>query len=75
MDLQRLISFDIAMKADLATEHCKTLKSTTAVLTFKIADTASLDNIQSGYKLKTIECSLDELKKFREELAKIQDAM
>ena len=63
-DVSRLISFDVALKQDLATNQCKALKMTTALLTFKIADTKVLDSQHSGYTTRTIECSMDELKRF-----------
>ena len=75
LNIKRLISFDVALKQDLATEQCKALKMTTALLTFKVADNAVLDSTHSGYHTRTIECSMDELKRFQEELSRIQDAM
>ena len=75
INLRRLISFDILLKHDVSTEQCKQLKHTTAVLTFKIADVSHLEGTSSGYTLKRVECSLDELKKFREEMVRIQETM
>ena len=64
LNIKRLISFDVTLKQDLATEQCKSLKMTTVLLTFKIADNAVLDSTQSGYTMHTIECGMDELKRF-----------
>ena len=75
INLRQLISFDIALKHDICTEHCKQLKKTTAIMIFKIASpsplTSSSREIPHGFTTKTIECSLDEVKMFREEILKI----
>ena len=36
--MRKLISFDVTLKHDICTEACKSLKKTTAVLTFKISE-------------------------------------
>jgi hypothetical protein len=75
-----LISFDIVIKHDVCTEHCKALKKTTAIMIFKIAETSPLTVSSAGtrpegYVTKRIECSLDELKSFREDIQRIQDQL
>jgi len=51
------------------------LKKTTAVMIFKIASpsplTSSNRDIPYGFTTKTIECSLDEVKMFKEEMQRI----
>ena len=66
INLNQLISFDISINQDVCTEHCKKLKKTTATLMFKIRGA-------NGPIHKKIECSLDEVRQFREEMAKIQE--
>ena len=73
LNLSKLIFFDIAIKHDVCTEHCKALKKTTAIMIFKIAETSPLTVSSAGirpegYVVKRIECSLDELKSFREDI-------
>ena len=79
INLRQLISFDIAIKHDVCTEHCKQLKKTSAVMMFKIAEpsplSSSSDSVPNGYTTKTVECSLDEVKLFREEMQRIQEAL
>ena len=36
--MRKLISFDVTLKHDICTEACKSLKKTTAALTFKISE-------------------------------------
>jgi hypothetical protein len=60
--MRKLISFDVTLKHDICTETCKSLKKTTAVLTFKISENQS----SAGYTIKSVECSLDELRKFKD---------
>merc|ERR1712166_1669311 len=79
INLQKLISFDIALKHDICTEHCKELKKTSAIMVFKIAETSALTSNSSscpnGFITKTVECSLDEVKQFKEEMQRIQEAL
>jgi len=46
---------------------------------FKIAEpsplSSSSDSVPNGYTTKTVECSLDEVKLFREEMQRIQEAL
>jgi len=48
-------------------------------MVFKIAEPSPLsshtDAIPNGYTTKTLECSLDEVKLFREEIQRIQEAL
>lgn len=78
INLSQLISFDILIQHHVCTEHCKQLKKTTAVMVFKIAEVSPLAVSSSGarpegFVTKRIECSLDELKNFREDIQRIQD--
>ena len=75
LNLRQLISFDIVLKHDVCTEHCKQLKKTTAIMIFKIASpsplTSSARSVPHGFTTKRIECSLDEVKRFREEMLRV----
>ena len=88
LPMKRLIGFEVVLKHDICTGQCKELRSTTAILIFKIAGTSPLttevDNKQSGslgncnqiaggFTEKRIECTLEELSKLRAELARIQE--
>jgi len=88
INLRQLISFDIVLKQDVCTEHCKQLKKTSAIMIFKIAETSPLTasaqgpgagglvtKTPQGYVTKTIECSLEEVKSFREEMQRISEAL
>jgi hypothetical protein len=87
INLRQLISFDIVLKQDVCTEHCKQLKKTSAIMIFKIAETSPLTTslgsgagglvtkTPQGYVTKTVECSLDEVKRFREEMQRISEAL
>jgi len=45
------------------------------VLIFKIAENSPLASSSGGFQIKRVECSLNELKKFKEELLRMQEAM
>ena len=88
ISLRQLISFDVVLKQDICTEHCKQLKKTSAIMIFKIAETSPLTassqgaagvpavtKTPQGYVTKTVECSLEEVKKFREEMLRISEAL
>lgn len=63
------------IKHDICTEHCSKLKKTNAVLIFKIAEPSPLASTTGGYSIKRVECSLNDVKKFKEELVRMHEAM
>ena len=72
--MRKLISFDITIKQDVCTYHCKNLKNISAIMTFKIAETgkddfnqespalSAMGQIPNGYVTRIIECSIEEVK-------------
>ena len=88
MPMKQLISFDIVIKQDIQSDKCSDLSTTRAILIFKIAESsplippesnlsqtglAAVNYIGQGFCEKRVECSLGEVKMFREEIQRIYD--
>jgi hypothetical protein len=67
--MRHLVSFDCVVKHDFSSAECKNLKKTYATLIFKVSE------VDGSIKSKSIEVNLDELKLFREEILRIEEAL
>jgi hypothetical protein len=63
------VAFDCTLTHDFTSNECKNLKKTYATLIFKISE------VDGSIKTKTLEVSLDELKQFKEEIIRIEEAL
>ena len=67
--MRHLVAFDCVVKHDFSSAECKNLKKTYATLIFKVSE------VDGSVKTKSIEVNLEELKQFREEILRIEEAL
>ena len=67
--LRHLVSFDCVLNHDFSSNDCKNLKKTYATLIFQISE------VDGQVKTRTVEVNLEELKQFKEEIVRIEEAL
>jgi|LauGreDrversion4_2_1035121.scaffolds.fasta_scaffold591108_1 hypothetical protein len=67
--LKQLVSFDCVLSHDFSASDSKNLKRTYATLIFKISEA------DGQLRTRTLEVNLDELKQFKEEIARIEETL
>lgn len=67
--LKQLVSFDCILAHDFSASDSKNLKRTYATLIFKVSE------VDGSLRTRTLEVNLDELKQFKEEIARIEETL
>ena len=67
--LNHIVSFDCQLKHDFSSNECKNMKRTYATLVFTISQ------VDGQVKTRILEVSLDELRQFKEEIIRIEEAL
>ena len=63
------MSFDCVLAHDFSASDSKNLKRTYATLIFKVSE------VDVSVRTRTLEVNLDELKQFKEEIARIEETL
>ena len=67
--MRHLVSFDCVLNHDFSSSECKNLKRTYATLIFKVSE------VDGQVRTRSIEVNLEELKQFKEEIVRIEEAL
>jgi hypothetical protein len=63
------VSFDCVLNHDFTSSECKNLRKTYATLIFQVSE------VDGQIRKRTIEVNLEELKQFKEEIVRIEEAL
>ena len=69
MKLQNLVDFQVLMKHDFSTPHCKAINESRAILCF------SIGMPDGSIQEKRVDVSFDELRNFRKEIKRIEETL